>query len=266
MSDPRITPPDRAGVAHTILRGRASLRHAPSLDAIQDNELLFGDSVTVFESKDGWALSQSAFDNYVGYVDAEAFGDPIAPKYCVTALVTPLLARPDVKSAAHDMLPLNARVKVLERSKGFVRIAPAGYVFAGHLAPLDQLAPDWVATAERFLAVPYVWGGKTFAGIDCSGLVQTTLASAGIASPRDTDQQEAALGADCPYLARKRSNRVALLCHKRICNAAISSSGTAMSASWSTKHASSTPTLSTCRSRSSRWKTPSRASRRSSAR
>ena len=208
MSDPRTTPPSGVGVARMIRRGRASLRHAPSLDAIQDNELLFGDSVTVFESKDGWALSQSAFDNYVGYVDAEAFGDPLTPDHRVIALATPLLARPDVKSAALDMLPLNAHVKVLERSKGFVRIAPAGYVFAGHLAPPGQLAQDWVATAERFLAVPYVWGGKTFAGIDCSGLVQTALAAAGIAAPRDTDQQEAALGADCPYLARKRGDLV----------------------------------------------------------
>ena len=191
-----------------VLRGRASLRHAPSLEAIQDNELVFGDGFTVFEVTDGWALGQSAFDRYVGYVEVGAFGDPIAPDHRITALATPLLARPDVKSAAQDMVPLNARVKVLERSKGFVRIAPAGYVFAGHVAPLGTLAPDWVATAERFVAVPYVWGGKTVAGIDCSGLVQTALASAGIAAPRDTDQQESALGADCPYLARKRGDLV----------------------------------------------------------
>ena len=178
------------------------------MEAIQDNELLFGDSVTVFESKDGWALGQSAFDSYVGYIEAGTYGDPFAPDRRVTALATPLLVRPDVKSPAFDMLPLNAQVREVERRKGFVRVAPAGFVFAGHLAPLDQLASDWVATAERFLAVPYVWGGKTFAGIDCSGLVQTALASAGIASPRDTDQQEMALGADCPYLARKRGDLV----------------------------------------------------------
>ena len=208
MKDSRTSPPDLPGMPRTVTRGRAALRHAPTPDSIQDNELLFGDSVTVFESKDGWALSQSAFDNYVGYVEASAFGDPIAPDRRVIALATPLLARPDVRSAALDMLPLNAQVRVLERSKGFVRVALAGYVFAGHLAPLDDLVSDWVAMAERFLAVPYVWGGKTFAGIDCSGLVQTALASAGIASPRDTDQQEAALGADCPYLARKRGDLV----------------------------------------------------------
>jgi hypothetical protein len=213
VSDPRTTPL-RAGAAVTggtprmIARGRASLRHAPSSDAVQDDELLYGDSFTVFEAKDGWAWGQSGADGYVGYVHTIVCHDPVQPDFRVTALSTPLLAGPDVKRAARDMLPLNARVKVLERVQGFARIAPDGYVFLGHLATLDRLAPDWVATAERFVATPYVWGGKTHAGLDCSGLVQTALASAGIAAPRDADQQEKALGADCPYLARKRGDLV----------------------------------------------------------
>jgi cell wall-associated NlpC family hydrolase len=91
---------------------------------------------------------------------------------------------------------------------GFVRIAPDGFVWAEHLAPLDRFAPDWVATAERFLGAPYVWGGRTHHGIDCSGLVQIALASAGIAAPRDTDQQEAVLGSAIASLARERGDLV----------------------------------------------------------
>jgi cell wall-associated NlpC family hydrolase len=106
------------------------------------------------------------------------------------------------------MLPLNASVKVLERTRGFGRIAPGGFVFLGHLASQDQVAADWVATAERFVGTPYVWGGKSLAGLDCSGLVQVALASSGRKCPRDTDQQEAVLGDDCPFLARKRGDLV----------------------------------------------------------
>ncbi|MEI9990724.1 MAG: C40 family peptidase [Rhizomicrobium sp.] len=225
MNDPRTTParPDLAaahlrgqveaasyveGRAMTIARGRAALRHAPAQDALQEDELLFGEAFTVYDSKDGWAWGQSAVDGYVGYVHTFVCGDAIEPTHRVTALTTPLLTGPDVKRATRDLLPLNARVKVLESSKGFVRIAPDGFVFAGHIALLDVFAPDWVATAERFVGTAYVWGGKSHAGIDCSGLVQTALAAAGIASPRDTDQQETALGRPVPFAERRRGDLV----------------------------------------------------------
>ncbi|MEJ0042494.1 MAG: C40 family peptidase [Rhizomicrobium sp.] len=192
----------------TIARGRAPLRHAPSLDAVQDDELLFGEVFTVYETKDGWAWGQSAVDSYVGYVHTIFCCAPVAPTHRIAALTTPILTGPDVKRATRDLLPLNARVKVLDRAKGFVRIAPDGFVFEGHIAPLDVLATDWVATAERFVGTAYVWGGKTHAGLDCSGLVQTALAAAGIAAPRDTDQQEAALGQAVPFAERRRGDLV----------------------------------------------------------
>jgi hypothetical protein len=197
-----------AGAAHTIARGRVALRNKPATDAVQDDELLFGEIFTVYDSKDGWAWGQASLDGYVGYVHTISCGDPIVPDHRVIALSTPLLTGHDIKRATRDLLPLNAQVKVLERVDGFARIAPDGYVFAGHLAPLANVASDWVATAERFVGTPYVWGGKTHAGVDCSGLVQTALAAAGITCPRDTDQQEHALGTDCQSLPRQRGDLV----------------------------------------------------------
>ena len=73
--------------------------------------------------------------------------------------------------------------------------AYGGYVPTRHLAPLEIFERDFVAVAERFRAAPYLWGGKTSLGLDCSGLLQTALAACGIAAPRDTDLQEQALGA-----------------------------------------------------------------------
>ncbi len=217
--DPRLTParPDLAaaslrgkidaaryveGKPYHVLRGRAGLRVKPDHNACMDNELLFGEGFTVYEITNGWAWGQSAEDGYVGYLRDVALGEGAPePDHRVSALMTPLLPAPDIRRAYVDMLPMNAKLKVVKQAGDFVSVAPDGYVFARHLAPLDERAKDWVAVAGRFLGAPYVWGGKTAAGLDCSGLVQTALEAGGVRAPRDADLQEKALGHALPLRA-----------------------------------------------------------------
>jgi cell wall-associated NlpC family hydrolase len=178
-----------------VAQGSSALRAAPSPDARLETELLFGEHFTVYELKDGWAWGQAALDDHVGYAPAEALGEVgPAATHRVAARATPLLPAADAKQPARAILPLNAKLHVAEVGARFIRLADGGYVYSGHTRAIGAHANDWVAIAEGFVGVPYLWGGKTFAGLDCSGLIQAALESAGIAAPRDTDLMELALG------------------------------------------------------------------------
>ena len=210
MADKRLTParPDLAasslkgqveaarfvdGEEAAVAWGRVSLRAGPSHDSGQVSELLFGEIVTVYERKDGWAWLQAKTDSYMGYARESGLGPTIAADAHVIDLLAPLLSAPDVKSPSRDLLPLNARVRRGREEKDFIAVAD-GFVSTRALTPLDNAASDFIAVAERFIGAPYVWGGKTFQGLDCSGLIQTALQAAAIACPRDTDMMEQALG------------------------------------------------------------------------
>ncbi|AWN52762.1 NlpC/P60 family protein [Methylobacterium sp. 17Sr1-1] len=210
--DPRLTParPDLAderlrgrveaaryvpGRPHRIVVPVAPLRRAPDPTAALDSEALFGEAATVYELRDGWAFAQLAADGYVGYLPEEALGPAgPAPTHRVSGLRTFLYPAADLKRPVLGALSFGALVTVAAREGAYARLSDGGFVWAGHLAPVAAFEPDVAATALRFLGTPYLWGGRSSLGLDCSGLVQTALAAAGLPAPRDSDQQEAALG------------------------------------------------------------------------
>lgn len=219
--DPRLTPA-RGDLAAAHLKGKleaAAFVEARKAQAVRaavglfkqpdepsglQTQVLFGETFNIYEEKNGWVWGQSDLDNYVGYARADAFAPPEVATHRVQALATPLFVAPDVKHGARQVMPMNAKVSVADATGQFARLTNGLFAFARHLAPVDAVISDWVSAAERLIGVPYVWGGKTWTGIDCSGLVQTALESGGIASPRDTDMMESALGAELPRDASLR--------------------------------------------------------------
>jgi len=185
-----------AGDAYEVIEPQAPLRGEPSHDAPLLTEALKGERVTIYEKNDeGWAWGQLAADRYVGWLSANALAPPGAPPtHKVAALRTLVFPGPSIKLAPLEALPLGARVAVARREERMAVTQSGGYLPAVHLAPIDVYETDFVAVAERFLGVPYLWGGKTVLGLDCSGLVQIALAACGISCPRDSDMQEEALG------------------------------------------------------------------------
>lgn len=183
------------GVQRQVIVPAAAIRRGASDDAMLETQALFGDVFTVYADEGGWSWGQMARDGYVGFVRSDSLTAEIAaPTHEIAVLRTYAFSGPDLKSPPRLMLSLASRISVLETDGKWARAAHAGWIYAAHLRPLGVHAADWVAEAERFVGAPYLWGGKDSFGLDCSGLMQTAMASAGIAAPRDTDMQEAQVG------------------------------------------------------------------------
>ena len=184
-----------AGHNGQIIRGSVPLRRSPDLARGLETEALFGETLTVYDEADGWAWVQLSRDGYVGYLPSDAIArDVVEPSHRIQAVGTFLYPAPDIKSPPIMHLSLNSVVTVAGGDDRFVQLEHGGYVIARHVSALDRPARDYVEIAERFVTTPYLWGGRTRIGIDCSGLVQTAFQAAGLAAPRDSDMQSAELG------------------------------------------------------------------------
>lgn len=184
------------GAPRVVVAPAPALRRRPAHDAPLDSEALHGERVTLFETRgDGWCWVQLSADQYVGYVEAAALGQTgTPPTHRVSVPRSFVYPRADVKAPPLSWLPMGAQIAAVVHDERFVMLETGTFVIARHVAPLAARTPDFVAVAESFLHVPYLWGGKTGLGLDCSGLVQVALAASGRPAPRDSDMQERELG------------------------------------------------------------------------
>ena len=187
-----------AGEPYTVLTETVDLKRAPRPDASVDTQLLYGETLVVYDDDNGWGWVQADRDRYVGYVAMSALGRAaISATHKVVVARTLVYPAADMKQPPYAAIPMDGRVCVEGVRGAFLKIRGHGFVYASHLAPLDASRRDPVDVALSLVGAPYLWGGRTYLGIDCSGLVQLAFSMAGLCLPRDTDMQER-LGEDIP--------------------------------------------------------------------
>lgn len=209
MSDPRITPandrvahvsvavhhPDREpveGVARAVAVPLADLRQNP--EGARDRQAAMGEGFLALEDRDGWTFGTLMRDGYVGWIQTAKLGEPVKATHVVAVRGTHLYPMPDIKREPVAALPFGARVRIVAETDRFMETSGGAFLSRPHLRPVDQPFGDPVAVAQLFLGTPYLWGGNSGTGIDCSGLVQAALLAAGLPCPGDSDLQEASVG------------------------------------------------------------------------
>jgi len=201
-------------VAAQVIAPVAPLRPKPSEEAGIDTQLLFGETVDVFERHNGWAWVQSRYDSYVGYLpDAMLADGERTATHMISATRTFLYPDAELRMSPVCALSMGCRLtftgETETRGTRYLTCEDGSAVFAGHCHKIGRVfEPDPVKTALRFLETPYLWGGRSGFGIDCSGLVQMAMMMAGINVPRDSDMQELMEAEAVPRTSLKRGDLV----------------------------------------------------------
>ena len=206
--DPRVTPANET-VACSTLKGK--IKHAnfveaknyqvnvPFVDLLgspdgkRNRQLIYGSKVKYFSAAKGWAFIQNTYDNYVGYVPESTIASETQKTHIVTAPLAHVFMEPNIKSKNIEILPLAARVSGEMIENGFLE-TELGWISVSQLKRKTELSKDPVEVSKLLQNAPYLWGGNTTLGIDCSGLIQISLLLCGIDCPGDSDQQMNTLG------------------------------------------------------------------------
>ena len=183
------------GELYHVVSSILPIRKMPNQRAERVSELLFGECFIVYEYSASWAWGQSQTDGYVGFVNSEGLSSKSSvASHEVIALKTIVFEEPDIRAPIVQLLYMTAKIEIKKETKTFYQMDMGGWVPTKHLGRIGSKKENLISAAVKYIGAPYLWGGRSSAGLDCSALVQLSMERSGILDPRDTDQQEHCVG------------------------------------------------------------------------
>lgn len=193
------------GKPASIRSGLAPVLREPDEASEIDTFFFYGETIAVFDRAGDYFWCQSAFDRYVGYVRCESVDTEsvIAPTHFVATMGSYRYREPDLRTAVVDFLPRHAQLRVMEqgvvtRDTRYVRLSDGSCLLESCITAAPPRSRDIAEAATKYLGCPYRWGGKSFLGIDCAGLVQNCFRDLGVTVLRDTYMQRDTIGTRVP--------------------------------------------------------------------
>lgn len=188
-----------SGVKRRVSSAKAALYKIADITSERQSECLFGEDVMVFNETGTWCWVQSCQDGYVGYIERSKIDMPKnTPTHIMVAPRSFEYEKADLKSPMVSTLSLGSKVNIVDKieTRGtlYAKLDNDRFIISNHIVPIGTIMDDYVSVAESLQRTPYLWGGKSGFGIDCSGLVQLSMMMAGKTVLRDTDMQAETIG------------------------------------------------------------------------
>ena len=159
----------------------------PSKKSEVTSQIIYGEEFKILSKNKSWIKIKTLFDNYKGFIINSKYVEKFSPNYKVSSLKAKIYKKPGIKT--NSWLPLASKLSVLEQKKNYVQIEKSKWIKKIDIKKLNHKDKNYIKMFKKFLNVKYVWGGKTFKGIDCSALLQIFFSYNNSFYPRDTKDQ-----------------------------------------------------------------------------
>ncbi len=166
-----------------------NLHKKKSIKSGIDTQLLYGDNFKVIKKFSGWKKIKIKKDGYIGCVQNKRFSKPIKPNFKVCVLKACLFSKPSVKKKLKQFLPFASRVRIIQKKGKFGKFDKY-WIKISDLKKISFKYKDVFKDVKLFKNIRYMWGGKSYKGIDCSALVQIFFNQNNLFCPRDSKDQE----------------------------------------------------------------------------